>query len=317
MPLCKIVDECLTPVGTAFLISKLGVVATGAHVIQEALRVDPVAHRGVTIGEARRGHKTKAQLAVLHHRRIDEAVLQVNVWPLENIQIAWPTDVAFGFLKFQEFFPFPSLTLSPAAPRIGEAVLCVGWCDSKIPEGGIPLQEIKDGTFDWQGSFSHRFHVTEGKVRALFVERFARGYGEGPCFLTDSHLEHGQSGGPVFNSADNICGINLGSAAILTGQNSLASMIYPSLAVKITITRQLSQAFQLNIFQPLINLIKSGEISTDGSEELSRIHLDGDKFRIDQFFHEEDSEHTFRDLHGFQDSQLSIPFTKGDLSDID
>jgi hypothetical protein len=247
----------------------------------------------------------------LHHRQIDKTRTQVSAWPLKNIQLPLPTDVAFGFLTPHRLFPYLSFTLSPAAPRLNDTVFCVGYSDSQFPEGGIPLQQIKDGSFDWQGKFSHSFHVTEGKVKALFIHHFSRGYADGPCFLIDCELEHGQSGGPVFNSAGNICGINLGGASILTGEpSSLASLIYPTLAIKIKLTLELGEAFGFTSYQPLINLIHNGVINTDGSEHLARFYLDGEEYRIDPLIHRDDAYKTFQDFHGYRNSTPATPEAK-------
>lgn len=309
MPLCVIANQHLIPIGSAVLVSKLGVIATAAHVISEALRNDPTAHRELLSGNCAKEHQAKhLQLAVLHHRKIGSETTQVNIWPIENVQIALPTDLAFGFLKFQQSFPYMSFTLSPAAPRIGETVLSLGYCDFKFPEGGIPLQEIKDGNLDWDSKYSHRFHVSEGKVKALFLQRFARGYADGPCFLMDSNIRHGESGGPVFNSAGNICGVNLGGAIILTNEkNSLASLIYPALTIKLKFTLQLANYFSFKVHNPLLNLISRRGIKTDGSERLANIANVGDQFRIDPLIHRDDANNTFTDFHGYQNSQPAVP----------
>jgi hypothetical protein len=308
MPLCAIVNEHLIPVGSAFLISKLGIIATAAHVVQEALREDDVAHEAIISNAKNKEYSVKnVQLAVLHHRQISDQNIEVNVWPIENIQIAKPTDVAFGFLKYQQKFPYLSFTLSPAAPRIGEKVLCLGFFDSKFPDGGIPLKNINDGTFDWNNAFSHRFHVTEGNVEALFVNHFCKVYADGPCFLLDCELEHGQSGGPIFNSEGNVCGINLGGASILLGkESSLASMIYPALAVKIKFSFDMADALHFTATQPLINLINNG-ITTDGSEKLARLTEVDCEVRVDPLIHHEDANSTFKNFHGYQDSNPAIP----------
>ena len=309
MPLCLIVNQYLTPLGTAVLVSNLGVIVTAAHVILEALRDDPVARRAMLEGRCGTEHQVNhVQLAVLHHIKISDTTTQINIWPLENIQIPHPTDLAFGFLKFQKSFPYMSFTLSPAAPRIGETVLSIGYCDFKFPDEGISLQEIEEGTFDWHEKYSHKFHVVEGKVRALFLHRFAKGYADGPCFLMDANVQHGQSGGPVFNSAGNICGINLGGASIFTnGSSSLASLIYPALAIKLKFTMQIAKELSFQINSPLVNLISSGGVKTDGSESLANIVAEDDGIRIDPLVHKDDAKYTFIDLHGYKKSQPAVP----------
>jgi len=81
MPLCAVVDECLIPIGTSFLISKIGVVATAVHVIREALREDPTAQKAFKSDPNKKEHLIKyVQLSVLHHRQIDKTRTQVSAW---------------------------------------------------------------------------------------------------------------------------------------------------------------------------------------------------------------------------------------------
>lgn len=309
MPLCAVVNKRLIPLGTAFLISKLGIVATAAHVIQEAMRYDESVHTAYLKGTKKKGlNLNGVQLSVIHHMPVGNGRTIFHIWPLENIQIATPTDVAYGFLKVQQSFPYAKMRISPAAPRIGDTVFCIGYCESNYPKGGVPIDKIKDGTFDWIKSYSHRFSVAEAKVKALFIHRFSRGYADGPCFLVDSELKHGQSGGPVFNSAGNICGINLGGASTLTNKPSgLASLIYPTLAIKIKLSIRVAKTLKFDALQPLINLCKNNSVLTDGSERLGEIVLHGDEFQTNPLIHKDDASNTFNDFHGYQTGVPAIP----------
>ena len=119
----------------------------------------------------------------------------------------------------------------------------------------------------------------------------------------------------MLNSRGNICGINLGDASFFTNKQSiLASLIYPALAIKLKLTVQIAEKFTFNIHQPLFNLIKSGGIRTDGSENMSRIFVEDDQFRIDPLIHRDDADHVFNDFHGYQNSQPANPNPDGLVS---
>ncbi|MBI2487916.1 MAG: hypothetical protein HYW01_13440 [Deltaproteobacteria bacterium] len=120
-----------------------------------------------------------------------------------------------------------------------------------------------------------------------------------------------------FNSAGNICGINLGGASLLVPEPaSLASLIYPTLPIKIKFPLQFGQAFSLTFYQPLINLVINGGITTDGSERLLEIALEGDEYRVDPLIHKDDASKTFQDFHGYQNLTPAMPQTEGYSGDI-
>jgi hypothetical protein len=288
----------LNSYGSSFLVSPYGIIATAAHVVQQSLDDDQMARRAFLSGNCDKEQIVKySQLAVLHHIKISNQSTQVNVLPIENIHIAYPTDLAFGFIKFQESFPTMSFTLSPSAPRIGENIISIGYCDTKFPESGIPIDAIKDGTFRWDRDFSHRFHAVEGKVNALFLTNFAKSYGDGPCFLTDSDIKHGQSGGPVFNSSGNVCGVNLGGSSTMTNsQSSIASLIYPILPIRLKLSFSPTKSFKVNAYHDFISLIERGIINTDGSERLAKIIHENEKIRIDAMIHIEDAGFSFENF---------------------
>jgi hypothetical protein len=45
--------------------------------------------------------------------------------------------------------------LSFDLPPIGAKVWSIGYADFQFPENGIPLAEVRSGTFDWQRDYSH------------------------------------------------------------------------------------------------------------------------------------------------------------------
>lgn len=301
MHFCTIINNRLFPVGTAFIISKLGIIATASHVVHDAVRKNAEAHKAfINKKSSKNITLNDIKLAVLYHRFLKKDKIEITIWPVENLQIAFPTDVAFGFLRFQQDFPYLAFRLHPAVPRIGDTVFSIGYCESKHPKDGISIDDFKKGSIDWNEALTHRFHVVEAKIKALFVQRFASGYAEGPCFLIDNEIKHGQSGGPVFDANGNICGINLGGASIfLNKPSSLISMIYPAIAANIKLTARLSQNFTINSNQPLINLISTGGLITDGSENQFQLTIEDEGIRVNPLVNKEDSENVFFDFHQY------------------
>ncbi len=308
MPVFSLYKGKLTPVGTSFLISKFGLIATAAHVIQEALREATKVHQAIVNGSCEKELSVEnVELFVLHQSILEDGKFRATIWPIVNVQIAYPTDVAFGCLKSPFSFPTMTFPLRPAAPRIGDTVFSMGYCESQYPDGGIPFQEVLAGKFDWHRDYSHRFMVMEGKTKALFIEKFATGYADGPCFMTDSDIKPGQSGGPVFNSEGSICGVNLGGSSLFIEHTSLASLIYPALAANLKFSTSIPSGFSFNLSQPLINFISEGCIITDGSEKLARISKIGAAFLVDPQIHSDDASSVFRNFHDYQNFQPAKP----------
>lgn len=304
MPVFALFENKLVPVGTSFLISRFGIIATAAHVIRDALRNASATHQAIVNGSCEKELSVEnIKLFVLHQSMLEDGKFQATLWPIVNVQIAYPTDVAFGCLKNPFSFPTMTFLLRPAAPRIGDTVFSIGYCEASFPEGGIPFQKVIAGEFDWHRDYSQRFMVVEGKTKALFIEKFADGYADGPCFMTDSDTKHGQSGGPVFNSDGNICGVNLGGSSLFIEQTSLASSLYPALAVNLKFSAGISPAISFNLSQPLINFITAGCIETDGTEKLAKISKVENGFRVDPQIHSDDADSIFKNFHDYQNSR--------------
>ena len=134
-PLLIHLPDRLIPIGTAFCISRLGIVVTASHNAREALKLHPRGERLLQREELPSHlHLGKVSLSLLHNWLTEQNRLQLSVWPLEGAYGAQPTDLLFAFANHQEKLPRLPLSLSFALPRIGSKVLCVGYCDTVLQE---------------------------------------------------------------------------------------------------------------------------------------------------------------------------------------
>lgn len=299
-PLFATVDERLFPLGTAFCLSKLGIVATAEHNIRDALRHH---WRGDTL---RSMDKLPASyslndvgLSILNHY-LEKNSYIVHLWPIENIQGAPPTDIVYGFPKFQTHFPFLPLPISFAVPRIGSRVICVGYSDTCFPDAGIQCDDLRYGRSNWFKAYKYNFKVTMATVTRIFTQRFTNRFMEGPCFTIDNELNHGMSGGPVFNEAGYICGVvSAGASNFFNSPASIVSLLYPTLLTDIKLGVSIGPV-RINGIRQLVSLIGQGFVITDGSESLVTIRpMDGELF-IGPMIRREDVSSVYDDFLGFQ-----------------
>ena len=200
--------------------------------------------------------------------------MEFTLWPLESVDAGPPTDVVFAFPKFRSGFPTLVNRLSFDIPPIGELVWSIGYTGFKWPDGGIPIDAVRNGTFDWHNSYGHRLVVVEGTVQRIFTQRFARGYLEGACFSFDAEIHHAQSGGPVISLDGIVRGVNsAGATQFFDHPASLASLLHPFLFSTLRFGVQMGPV-RINATHRLIDLIAQGTISTDGSEENVSISQD-------------------------------------------
>jgi hypothetical protein len=271
MPLFISAAGRLIPVGTAFTTgSGVTFVISAEHNIRE-----------VFSHERRLGHlKTERTLPeaislrevglyVLYQRWHDESEAQIDymLWPLENVDGAPPTDIVFGFPKFQTEWPTLNMRLGLELPQHGERVLSIGYTDFQVPAGGIDLDTVNSGEFNWRTDYAHKFVVVEGHVCNIFTQRFASSFVDGPCFSFDAEIFHGQSGGPIISAETGIVrGVNsAGATSYFHSPTSLGSLLYPLVMTNLNTGVQLGP-IRLNSRQPVLNWIAMGKITTDGGE---------------------------------------------------
>ena len=302
-PLFANADERLFPLGTAFCFSKLGIVATAEHNIRDAL----LHHwRGDTLRSMDKlpeSYKlSDVGLTILNHYLEDNSYTG-HLWPIENFQGAPPTDLVFGFPNFQTHFPFLSLPISFAVPRIGSRVFCVGYSDTCLSDSGIQRDDLRFGRSNWFEAYRYIFRVTRGTVTRIFTQRFSGSFIKGPCFTIDAEVKHGMSGGPVFNEEGYICGVvSAGATHFFNSPASIVSLLYPTLLTDIKLGVSIGP-LRINGIRQLVSLIGQGFVITDGSESLVTIRPMNGEIFIGPMIRREDVSFVHDDFSGYQEGR--------------
>lgn len=291
----------ILPVGTAFCMSTLGVSMTALHNIRDSVR-HYYKGRMIRNRESHTDSRTMRDIgmAIFHHQALPRGKLLGNICRLEIIEEASPTDVGYVYPQFQVGFPYLPLPLSFAVPRIGSRVICVGFGDLLVPDGGLSLDDVKYGRINLLDEYEHKLLAVEGRVTRVFTQRFANGFVSGPCFTIDAEIPHGMSGGPVFSENGYVCGItSAGATHYFQVPTSIISLLYPLLVMNIRFGGHIGSV-RIKSNRQLIELISKGAVITDGSEKLVTIRTEGNEIILGPAMHGEDSDYMFDDFSGFQ-----------------
>lgn len=310
-PLLIDIDSKRTPNGSAFCISKFGIIATATHVLHKAIQHRPQGARFL----GRKNLEGDFDLgmigvSVLHNMSLASNRLQVNLWPLVEASCVPPTDLTFARAKLPVPLAFSPLPVSFAVPRLGSTVYCVGYRNTSIDDEDRSLWSgrLENGKIaDWSSYYRHQFTVVEAEVTEVFLQGLSRSFVGGACFAINRLVEHGMSGGPVFNEAGYVCGI-VCSSGVIRQDSSLVSLLYPGFLTPLPFGYELAGGrVPINVTRPMIELVDQNAIVTDGSEELVHFAPDGDRWRVGPLIHKDDSEHVFDDVHGFEEDKPSVP----------
>jgi hypothetical protein len=306
-PLVATKNNHAYPIGTAACISKIGIVATAMHNLQEALSYHDIGDR-LRIADAIPDDLDLKGLGLsVVWRETRAAAGRVSIWPIEHATGGPPSDVLFAYPMFQTSFSFQAFRLSFDMPRIGSVARCVGYADMR-PTAGIDLAALKSGTLNWAETYSHQFHYLERQVKAVFIRQFARKYIEGPCAIIECDVPHGMSGGPVFNQDGNVWGtISAGGSQFFGHPATIVSLLYPLLLTPIRVSGQFGP-IKVSAEHPLLEYVGTEVIRTDGSEVGVNIQDVDGGYAVGPRVHRDDASHVFADFQAFQDKRPSPPY---------
>jgi hypothetical protein len=303
-PLFATKDGRLFPIGTAFCMSKLGIVASALHNVLAGLRL----HRRYEELIRRLPNDYTLDdmgFSVFHHVPTPGGGFRGTVRGVEGFQGAPPTDIAYGFPQFLQGLELLSAPLSFLVPRVGSRVVCVGYAEMESPVEGICFEALLSGAASWDQVYSHRFRAVEARVDRIFTQRFARGYIEGPCFTMGVEVDHGMSGGPVLTQDGHVCGVvSAGASRFFNRPATIASLLYPTILTGIKFGVQLGPV-RMNATHPLVALIAQGAVVTDGSEERVALVSDGEGIRIGPLIHRDDCSNVHDDFAGYQAGEMA------------
>ncbi len=154
------------------------------------------------------------------------------VWSVRTGWGAPTTDIMFLELvpfcdeaKAFEWKGTVAMTMLP--PAVGETIAGFGYPSS--------TGEVLPGEPS-QLRFALHPHTTVGEVTQVFEERRDRGLLTFPCFELNARFEGGMSGGPLFNSKGQLCGIICASLQQLDEQASYVSYgttLWPAMGTNI------------------------------------------------------------------------------------
>lgn len=180
-----------------------------------------------------------------------------------------------------------------------------------VPEGGLLIDDIREGRLNPYEAYNHRLVVAAGRVTNIFVERLARGFVEGPCFTIDVDVPHGLSGGPILRSDGAVCGVVYsGAGTFFASPTSVGALLYPIFLLQLSFGISMAGGrFQMRATErPVAELVATQAIRTDGAEE-KQLHFTAESsgFRVGPAFHKEDAAFIFEDFEAFQTGKPMSP----------
>jgi hypothetical protein len=260
LPIIAKADDNLYPVGSGFIIQPDGLMMTASHVLDEINRIKSQC-------ELINNHLCPLEIyAIYLSTTPNEEGLDLwgGLWPIDHIW--WPNEIDIGFCWLRKAImnDQPMLhkvvTLSLGLPDLGEELTAFGYYEMS---GSLSKNKIL--------KYSQNTAIATGKVIELHPR--SRDYRlPFPCFHLNARFDSGMSGGPIFNSEGNVCGVVCSSVPPYEdGQEhvSYGSLLWPCLGVQLELAQNGSASVEK---MTIYDLIQNGYISTD--ETISKIKVE-------------------------------------------
>lgn len=126
---------------------------------------------------------------------------ELNLWTVTRLWSSGHTDIiAFRLTPISaeaQRYTFRHLTLDLLPPAVGEKITAFGYHGNEV-EVADKLIELRVEAGTSHGTVLEVHDDLRDRARLRF-----------PCFRTNARFEGGMSGGPVFNGAGHVCGIDL------------------------------------------------------------------------------------------------------------
>jgi hypothetical protein len=187
-------EDTIHPLGTAVFVSP-GLAITAKHVIEESWRVYGISD----VPMERRGGQTAhfEILAVQYPGEKSDAA----IWIVRGVWACLYSDIAAISLEpaddlAKSYVSTKLPTLSALPPAQGEKVTAFGYASSSV----ITL-------VDNQLNLALNPLTAPGTVTEVYPERRERGMLSFPSFQVEAHFIGGMSGGPIYNSTGELCGL--------------------------------------------------------------------------------------------------------------
>ena len=211
-------DEQFAAFGSGFFIAP-GIVMTAKHVMEEYWRTY---HPSRPFPKRKTETETRFKVWGMQYKG---GMAGQGLWYSEKMWIADYTDIAFLYFK-----PYDDNAKNYKYDNCYELTMYSPDTGEFIASYGYPKTEIELTQRDPIIKVEYKAHLTRsiGKVLEVHERYTPENMYKFPCLETTTRFDNGMSGGPVFNSKEQICGVVSGGSG-QDGFNSFVALIWPAM----------------------------------------------------------------------------------------